>query len=132
MMKEKKWNVYAICVAALMSISISLAFRFNLFASWSPETISDIVNPLFFGILCLMPTLAFLLWRGEIFISWLKHIAWWFLLGIGYFILFVSSENESFLSPGRVQIVMFFMAILFIITLIYALVMNRKLKKGDS
>lgn len=127
MTKEKKWNTYAIIGAALVSGLVYLLFKVKCFGSCD----TGIVKPFFVETLGLIPTLLILLWRGEIFISWLKHIAWWFLLGVTYFIFFISSENESFLSPSRVQVVLFLMSVLFIITLIYALVMNRKLK-GNS
>lgn len=90
------------------------------------------LGPLFMGGIGLSLSLFLLLFFSEqIFISWLKHIGWWYLLGVTYFIFFVSSENQSFLSPSHSQFVLFFMAILFIITLIYALVMNRRLKKNS-
>ena len=128
MVKEKKWNLFAIGGVAALAVVVYLLFEVKCFSSCDTE----IIKPFFMGTIGLIPTLLILLLFGEIFISWLKHIAWWYLLGINYFIFFVSSRNESFLTPDHIQIVMFFMAILFVVTLVYALVMSRRLKKNNS
>ncbi|MFZ2253414.1 MAG: hypothetical protein WAW13_04595 [Minisyncoccia bacterium] len=130
MIKEKKWNVFATLLSISVPALIYVLFQAHYFNSLSPETISDVVNPIFFGMLSLIPTLIFLLFFSKnIFISWFRYIAWWVLLGVAYFIFFVSSENAGFLSPSHAQIVIFIMAILFVVTLVYA-VCTKKLKKS--
>ncbi len=127
MIKEKKWNTYALIGTASVSALTYLLFKVKCFGSCDTE----IIKPFFMATLGLIPTMIFLLFfSNKIFISWFKHIGWWFLLGVTYIIFFVSSENESFLSPSRVQVILFLMIGLFIITIIYALVMNWKLKKN--
>ena len=116
--------MYAI-IAAILVLGITyLLFKIKCFGSCDTE----IIKPFFMAVLGLIPTLLILLLREEIFISWLKHIAWWFLLGTTFLVRSVDPYTSDILSTDRIGTAMYCMVLLFIITLIYALVMNRRLK----
>jgi membrane-associated HD superfamily phosphohydrolase len=132
MNKEKKYNLYAI-TSALVTLTVILIY--SEFLCGSSDKCYDLevifLEPLFFGTLGLIPTLLILLWRGEIFVSWLKHIAWWNIL-VALFIV-SSNENEGFLSPieNDSSVILACSAFLFIITIIYALVMKMKVSNNS-
>ena len=133
MIKEKKISVYFLIFLLVLGSSIFIYNDYLCSGVKCYELEVSFFEPAFFAIVSLLPTSIFLLFFSEgIFILWSKHIGWWYLLGVIYFIFFVSSENQSFLSPSHSQVVMFLMAILFVITFVYALVMNRRLKKSNS
>ncbi len=124
MFKEKKWNTYTLGVIVSLLVLIYILFEVKCFGSCN----ATIIKPLFAGLFGLLPTSFFLIWFTErIFILWLKHIAWWFLLLITYFI-YQTSPYGGILSIDRSRVALFWMAILFIITFIYALIMNKRLK----
>ncbi|MCF7815485.1 MAG: hypothetical protein K9M10_00225 [Candidatus Pacebacteria bacterium] len=132
MNKEKRHNFYAIFVTAVVLAGIYLMFKLSFFDSWSPEIISDIVNPLYFGLLALIPTLMFLLFfMGRLFILWIKHVAWWFF---AFTVLMVGNTSQGGFLPlyDKVQVALFWMAILFIVTVVYALIMNKRLKNENK
>lgn len=88
------------------------------------------IEPLYIAVLLFLPTvicLFFFSW--EVFVLWTKHIAWWF--SIFTMLAITNFGGGSFLNPSRNEIAILCMSILFIITLIYALIMNKKLK-GSS
>lgn len=81
-------------------------------------------NMVYTWALGLIPTLAIFVFFGKrIFESWVRHIAWWFTIIIAF-----AGRNltEGVLSPSEEYIVNAAMVLLFIITLIYAVVMKRK------
>jgi hypothetical protein len=130
MQKVRKYQLYTLGLVLIIPLVIYLLFEVNGFDSVSLNIISNFVNPLFFGSLGLVPTILILLFSSDrIFSSWLKHIAWWFMLVI--LLMITSNENESSFSnfDSDVWIINMSMGILFIITLVYALIMNRRLKK---
>ena len=120
MKKGEIYNKYILLIALFFLGLIYFLFKINFFVTWSPEMVSDVVDPLFFGILGLAFTLLLLLFRGQIFLSWLKQIGWWF---IPFTIVMVgNTTGGGFLFPySRAQVSLFWMAVLFLITLIYAI-----------
>ncbi|MFA6270672.1 MAG: hypothetical protein WC657_05715, partial [Candidatus Paceibacterota bacterium] len=90
------------------------------------------LRPMLFGFSGLVPTLVVLLFfHGRIFISWFKHVAWWFLVLAIYFVADTNPYSSDILSINRVRVVLFWTALLFVITLIYALIMNKRLKDNS-
>ena len=86
-------------------------------------------SPVYKGILGLSPSLILLVFFSRnIYISWIKHIAWWFAIVTAYA---VANTSQGGFLPfySRDDVVLFWMAILFIITFIYALIMNKRLKE---
>ena len=129
---RKKYNTYSIFLVVGLAVLVYIYNDFLCFATNCYELEVTIFEPFFFGALTILPTLLVLrLFQEKIFISWLKFIAWWFILLVAFFV--GSNENESDFSPfaNDVSVVSISMALLFIITLIYALVMKRKLR-GNS
>lgn len=89
------------------------------------------LDPMYTGMLGSVPTLLLFIFFGKkMFVLWVKHIAWWFSILTAFA---VSNTSQGGFLPfySRDDVALFWMAILFIITLIYALIMNRKLK-GSS
>lgn len=130
MQKVRKYQLYTLGLVLIIPLVIYLLFEVNGFDSVSLKIVSNFVNPLFFGSLGLVPTILMLLFFSDmIFTSWLKHIAWWFMLVI--LLMITSNENESSFSnfDSDVWIINMSMTLLFIITFVYALIMSRRLKK---
>jgi|CXWL01.1.fsa_nt_gi hypothetical protein len=124
MMKEKKWNVYVFGILILALTLLYTLFKVKCFGSCN----APVIKPLFAELLGLVPTVLLLFcFSGKIFFSWMKHISWWFLLMTTYFV-YQTEPYGGILSIDRAQVALFWMAALFIVTLIYALVMSRKLK----
>jgi hypothetical protein len=86
-------------------------------------------EPLVSGILWFIPTLVVLGFSGrEVIVSWLRHIAWWYVFFTPWAITHLS---DNFFFPDT-WISGACMVILFVITLIYAPLMNRRFKKGQA
>ena len=89
-----------------------------------------IFKPLFATLLGLIPTTALLyFFSRETMLAWLKHIAWWYSLVILYVVGEINPYAGGVLSLDRGSVALFMMAILFVITLIYAPIMSHRLKK---
>lgn len=128
----KKINAKVLGVTVLFAAGLYIFTTFFCTGSCYVGLETMYLRPLFFGTLSLIPTLAFLLFFStEIFVSWMKHVAWWVLLVAIYFVAEVNPYSSGILSIDRSQVALFWMAVLFVITVIYALIMNRKLK-GSS
>jgi membrane-associated HD superfamily phosphohydrolase len=123
MTKDRKYNLYSVVSAVVVLVGI---FVYSEFLCGSSDKCYDqevfFLEPTFFLVLGLIPSLLILLWRGEVFITWLKHIAWWNIL-IALFIV-SSNENESFLSPieNDSSVIIACATLLFVITIVYAIV----------
>ncbi len=130
-MNSKKYNHYStLSVVGLAT----LVFIYNDFLC-SGENCYDlevsVLEPLFWGLLSIIPTLLLLYaFSEQILFLWFKHIVWWVVL-VGAWAV-TNNENENDLSPfaDDITIIGMLAVLLFIITLVYALVMNRKLKKN--
>lgn len=88
-------------------------------------------EPLYVGILGLLPTLIILFcFSKKICILWMVHIAWWFAIGTA---CVVSNTTQNGFLPffNRQGVALICMAILFIITLAYVLVMETRLRKNS-
>lgn len=88
------------------------------------------MEPLYISSLFFLPTalcLFFFPWR--IFVLWTKHIAWWFSIFTALAI--TNLGGGSFLNPSHNEMAILCMSLLFIITLIYAPLMSKKLKKNS-
>lgn len=123
----RKINVYAFCFGVFSAVFVYVLFEIKCLGSCN----TDIIKPLFWGLLGIIPALSLLLFFSEqIFISWLKHVALWVVL-MGLWAV-TNNENESDFSPfaNDITIIGMLAVILFVVTLIYALIMNRRLKKN--
>lgn len=125
---RKKYNLYVFGATIFLTIAVYVFFEVKCFGSCD----TGVMKSLFVGLLGLSASLlALLFFSGEVFISWTRHIAWWFLLGTVYFVASTSPYTSGVLSIDRRDTTIYCMSLLFIITLIYALIMNKKLK-GNS
>ncbi len=88
------------------------------------------LDSVYAGTLGIVPTLLLLLLfpRG-IFILWLKHIAWWFAILTAWTVS--NFGGGHFLNPSHEGVAFFCMVILFTVTLIYALVMKKKVTNNS-
>jgi uncharacterized membrane protein len=112
----------------VLVLGVYIMFESKCFDSCNTE----IIKPLFFFSVMLFPIIGiFLLAEVRYFIQWIRHIAWWYILGVLYYILFTDSLNESFLSPSREQVVIFFMSVLFVVTAAYLVIQRRKAHNGN-
>lgn len=127
MFKESKLNLYGFIGVVVSSVVVYTLFKVKCFGSCD----TTIIKPLFSVLIGLLPTsLLLCCFSGKVFMSWTRHIAWWFFPTVALFIS-QTSPYGGILTIDRSRVALFWMAILFIITLIYALIMNRKLK-GSS
>ena len=113
--------------ASIILLSMLLYLYSNVFCVSNCYGITgDRVHPIQSGGMWLIPTLVLLfLFKKRIAVLWLRHIGSWF-----FPISFIGITNLSdglFFSSDWIANA--FMTILFIITLVYALIMNRRLKK---
>ncbi len=130
MLETKKINLITLALCFLFAGGIYIFDEFFCTRNCYIVYESVFLEPLFFTLLGLLPALTLLMFFSDrIFSSWLKHIAWWFMLVI--LLMITSNENESSFSnfDSDVWIINMSTGILFIITLVYALIMNRRLKK---
>jgi hypothetical protein len=88
------------------------------------------MEPLYISSLFFLPTaLCLFFFSWEIFVLWTRHIAWWF--SIFTVLVITNFGGGGFLNPSHNGMAIFCMSILFIITLIYAPIMSRKLKRDS-
>ncbi len=123
--KSKKYGIYGLMAAIVALVLVYLFFKVKCFGSCD----TTVIKPLFVGILALLPTLIILsFFSDRIFISWLKHIAWWIVLVTVILVKSNDHENDFSMFGSDNFVIGITMTILFIITLVYALIMNKKLK----
>ncbi len=129
MFKEKKHCLYSF-IGTTILVLVLYIFNSYICVGECYVYIEDVyLGPLFIGTLWLSVILLLLLFFSEnIFILWLKYIAWWYILGTIYFVLTVNPYTSEVLSVDRQTTTMFCMGVFFIITFIYALIMNKRLK----
>ena len=129
--KGKSYNTRSIFLVVGLAVIVFIYNDFLCSSSNCYELEGTIFEPLFWGLLGIVPALSLLLFFSEqIFISWLKHVALWVVL-MGLWAV-TNNENESDFSPfaDDTTIIGTLAVFLFVITLIYALIMNRRLKKN--
>jgi hypothetical protein len=131
MFKGKSYNTRSIFLVVGLAVIVFIYNDFLCSSSNCYELEGAIFEPLFWGLLGIIPALSLLLFFPEqIFISWIRHIAWWVVLMGSWAV--TNNENENDLSPfaDDTTIIGVLAIFLFVVTLIYALIMNRRLKKG--
>lgn len=131
MLETKKLNMRFFIGTIVASFSLYLITDFFCTGDCYVLYETSYLDPLFFILLGLVPTAFTLLFFSEkVFFSWAKHIAWWFILLVAWAVS--NNENESDFSPAGddISVVSWSMAVLFVITLIYAIIMNWRLKKN--
>lgn len=117
-------QVHTLVCFGIIVVTFGLYFFTNFFCnSWCPSHVFGKFDVVYPSLLGLIPTIAILAFFGKkIFLSWIRHIAWWFSIAA---VWIISNTSDGFiLSPGRNKTALFLTALLFIITLIYALVMR--------
>lgn len=128
--KGKSYITSSIFLVVGLAIIVFIYNDFLCSAANCYELESAVFEPLFWGLLGIIPTLFLLLFfSAQIFISWIKHVVWWVVL-VGAWAV-TNNGNENDLSPfaDDVTIIVMLAGILFVVTLTYALIMNRRLKK---
>lgn len=129
-MNIKKGHALIADFLFLITVVVFVEYLCHDYSCYSLE--STVTEPLFYAFAGLVPTLSYLmLFDQQIFYSWTKQVASWFL---PLTLILVASVDEGqglfpLSSNGRNDTVILMMAILFIITLVYAPIMNRKYKK---
>lgn len=122
-------EIQKIIVPGLVIVSVFLLYLFTEFfcAGNCHPFIHGKMPPLYNGLLGLIPTLLILVIFRKVSVKWVRQVAWWYSI---LFALVVSNgTGGSFISPSRENMAFHLMALLFVITLIYALIMNRRLKR---
>lgn len=128
---RKKLQSTFLLVVVLFVVIVYVLFNAGVFTFLTPEQVTDVLKPTFFGLFGLIPVALYLMFFSEqVFRTWLKKVASWFLPLT--FIAVASVEEGQGLFPmtsdGRSDTAILMMAILFVITLVYALVMRKRLK----
>lgn len=129
-MKNKKYSRYAILSVVALMATVFIYNDFLCSGVSCYELEISLFEPLFFGALGLSASLLLLLFFSEqVFISWLKHVAWWFVLGTIAIVLSINPYAGGILTIDRGDTTIYSMTVLFVLTLIYALIMQWRHKK---
>lgn len=100
---------------------------------WCFDIEQTVTEPLLYSLIAFLPTTSYLMFFSEpTFTSWVKRVASWFFPTL--LILVLSVENGQGLFPmtsdGRSDTAILMMTILFIMTLVYAPIVQKRLKRG--
>jgi Na+/H+ antiporter NhaC len=130
-MSEKKFiGLYFLGADLILGLMVFVYNDFLCKKSSCYDLEVNVFEPTFFVLVGLLPVLIFLLFfSNRVFVGWLKHIAWWFLIAVGLLVSSNNHENDFSMFGSDNFVIGVMMTILFIITLVYALIMNRRLKK---
>ncbi len=125
MLKNKKYNLYGFVALSIFYLLAFVIDSLNIFPQANHNYTFGYFNAIEYIIIGVgLNSVLLLFFHERIFISWLKHIAWWYLLVAwilsprltdGFFIDIILAIN-------------ILMGALFVITLIYALIMSYILK----
>ena len=92
---------------------------------WTRE---GLVLPVFWMSLTSLGILfVFLFFKNTVFSLWLKHIAWWYILGLVLLVLNTPVFSGNIYHVDRSVLVVWGMGLLFVITIPYALWQQKKL-----
>lgn len=127
----KKLQTSLLLADVLLVVIVYVLFDAGVFTFLTPEQVTEVLKPVFFGLIALVPVTLYLMFFSEqVFRAWLKKVASWFLPLT--FIAVASVDEGQGLFPmtsdGRSDTAILMMVILFAITLVYALVMRKRLK----
>lgn len=127
MLKTREINT--LVYIGIIGITLISYFFTDIFCKGSCYPfVHGVAKMAYIWLLGLIPTLALFIFFGRnIFVSWIRHIAWWFAILVAF-----AGRNltKGILSPSEEYIVIISMAVLFVITLVYAIVMSRKHKQS--
>jgi len=118
---EKKINVAAIAICAISALFLLLSFETKCFGIGCDPVLRDgLIVPFFWLLSFLAVFLAFFLFfMANIFHTWLRHIAWWYLPLLLFAILGTPIYSGNVLSFDRSQIAFGGVVLLALITLPY-------------
>ncbi len=87
--------------------------------------------PSFWLFLMSVPLVSFFLFFPEqIFRSWLRKIAWWYITGLVVIVAMTPVLSSNILSLDRSQIIFGGMALLLCVTIPYAVIAQKRLQTG--
>lgn len=119
--------------SSILSASILYYFNYSCSGTCYVQYEDIYTRPLLSLVVGFLPTVFFLLFfNNQIVWSWIKHLGWLVLIFI-YIIFSMNPYSSDILSLlfNRENTAYFLMAILFLITLIYAPLMSKKLKRNS-
>ena len=133
MLERKKINLMVLVLDAFLAGGIYIFSEFFCKRECYIAYESNYLEPLFFVLVGLFPILVMLLFfQDKIFVSWVKRVAWWFLIIVELLVMSNNHENDFSIFGDDTFVIGVMMTLLFIITLVYALIMNKKLKEKPN
>ncbi len=125
MLKEKKYNLAIFCSLLLIAVFAYTLFELRCFGRCDTYALIYMYLSSAGIAVSLVPLLFF---HGRVFIAWLKHILWWYLILATLILL--KPDNDLFLEKEDYIVIL--AVILFIVTIVYALIMSYILKKKNQ
>ncbi|MBY0309634.1 hypothetical protein K2Q16_00585 [Patescibacteria group bacterium] len=125
--RKKKYTLVSLVFSALL-LSLYLLLMTSLNSRLTLELIIGVVKPL--GVASvggIVFALLFLFFHESIFKSWLKHVAWWYGLGLFFVTITTPVYSSNILSLDRSQVVFGGVVLLALITVPYILLRRHKI-----
>ncbi len=127
--KVHKWTIIGLATPALV---VYFLLKFGYLEMFDPYDLRNFIRPFIIFALGTTLSLVYLLMFGEgVVQKWVRHIGWWYLMLTFIIFLQINPLGGGILYISRSTAFMYLFSLLFAITLVYAPIMHRRLKKGD-
>lgn len=127
MSKEKLTHIALIITSLICATATYLFFLTSCFGDCAYGVMPGIVRPTFFGSLIFSFILVFLLFfTPAVFKRWLQYIASWYVPLTMLMVASIPITSAGLLMPSRSWVAIQAMVILFVITVVYALIVRKR------
>ncbi len=126
-------SIWTVFVSNIVLLSVTYAlFETKCFSTTCSAVFRDgFLVPFFWLFLMSVPLVGlFLFFPEQIFRSWLRKIAWWYMIGLTVIVAMTPVFSSNILSLDRSQVVFGGMALLLCITIPYAVIARKRLQTG--
>jgi hypothetical protein len=125
---KKKLVIKGVLLCLFICAFLYVTFKTKCFiGECNPEIREGLIVPFFWFFLGLSGVLSiFLFLQEQIFKSWLKHIAWWYILLLTYFVLATPVYSSNIMHMDRGPLASYGMILLGMISIPYSWYMRRK------
>lgn len=127
MSKEKFTHIALIVTSLTCAAATYLFFLTSCFGDCAYGVMSSIVRPVFFGSLIFSLILVvLLLFPSFVFKRWLMYIASWYVPLTAFAVASSPVTSAGLLMPSRSWVAIQAMVVLFVITVVYALIVRKR------
>jgi hypothetical protein len=118
---KKKFVTGSFTLSVLICLTVYFVFETKCFGvHCGSDLIRGILLPSFWFFVGLSGVLSiFLFFQEQIFKSWLRHIAWWYILLLTYFVLATPVYSSNIMQIDRGPLALYGMMLLGIISVLY-------------